>query len=210
MTIQVTGSNPVNSTLKMNRTQTYQLLTKHLHNKNLVKHCLATEAAMEGIYNHLYQGKSSYARATADKWKITGLLHDVDYEIAQAKNGLDHHGLLIFDIEPDVIPEDIAYAIKSHNFHNTKVLPKSDMDWAVTTVDGLTGLIVSCALIHPEKKLTPLTPKFVLKRFGQTAFSRGVDREIIKLCEEKLNIPLEKFITITLISMQSVHADLGL
>lgn len=190
----------------MTRTDAYTLLTKHLHNKNLVKHCLAAEAAMKGIYDHLYSNGTEETRTI---WSITGLLHDIDYEIAQERNDLTHHGLLIFDIEPDVIPEDIAYAIKAHNFHNTKVNPKSDMDWAITTVDGLTGLIVSCALIHPDKKLAPLTPEFVLKRFGQTAFSRGVDREMIRLCEAKLNIPLETFVAIALTSMQSIHKELG-
>ncbi len=162
---------------------------------------------MKGIFDHLYPDGTDHDRET---WGITGLLHDIDYEIAQEKNALDRHGLLIFDLEPEIIPRDIAYAIKSHNFQSTKVQPKSDMDWAITTVDGLTGLIVACALIHPDKKLNSLTAEFVYKRFGQTAFSRRVDRKVIELCEEKIDIPLEQYIQITLASMQSIHRDLGL
>lgn len=162
---------------------------------------------MKGIFDHLHPDNPNNER---EIWGITGLLHDVDYEIAQEKDALDRHGLLIFELEPNKIPEKIAYAIKSHNFQNTKVEPKSDMDWAITTVDGLTGLIVACALVHPDKKLSPLTPEFIIKRFGQTAFARGVDREIIKLCEDKLNISLEDFVIITLSAMQSIHEELGL
>lgn len=194
----------------MTRTEAYQLLTKYLHNKNLIKHCLAAEVSMRGIYRQLYEDKSSYNKTTEDTWGIVGLLHDVDYEIAQEKNELNRHGLLIFDFEQDTIPDDIAYAIKSHNFENTKVDPVSDMDWAITTVDGLTGLIVACALVQPEKILAPLTVDFVLKRFNQTAFARGVNREMIQLCEEKLSIPLPTFVEITLTAMKSIHKELGL
>ncbi len=37
----------------MTRDEAHALLTKHLHNKNLIKHSLAAEAAMKGIYRKL-------------------------------------------------------------------------------------------------------------------------------------------------------------
>ena len=137
----------------MDRSAAYSILTKYIHNKNLLKHSLAAEAAMKGIYKFLYAEKSSYAKATEDTWGITGLLHDVDYEIAQETNQLNMHGLLIFsdDREPNSIPEDISHAIKSHNYEDTKIQPKSDMDWAIVCADQLTGLIVAGALVHPAR-----------------------------------------------------------
>lgn len=195
----------------MNREEAYLLLTKHLHNKNLIKHSLAVEAAMKGIYRRLNPPEvSSYAKATEDEWGITGLLHDIDYEIAQKENKLDQHGTLIFDREPNVIPEDIARAIKAHNFENTKVIPETHMDWGITCADQLTGLIVAGALIHPDKKLAPLTPEFILKRMKEKSFARGAMREPILLCEEKLGIPLQEFVAIVLKSMQQISGELGL
>jgi predicted hydrolase (HD superfamily) len=196
----------------MDRSAAYSILTKYIHNKNLLKHSLAAEAAMKGIYKFLYAEKSSYAKATEDTWGITGLLHDVDYEIAQETNQLNMHGLLIFsdDREPNSIPEDISHAIKSHNYEDTKIQPKSDMDWAIVCADQLTGLIVAGALVHPEKKLAPLTSDYVLKRFGEKSFARGAKREPIQLCEEKLGIPLKEFINIVLFAMQGIHNELGL
>ncbi len=192
----------------MTREEAFQLLTKYLSNKNLIKHSLAAEAAMKAIYKRL--NKNSYDAAMEEVWGVTGLLHDVDYEIAQSENKLNQHGLLIFDREPDVIPENIARAIKAHNYENTKVMPESPMDWGITCADQLTGLIVAAALVHPEKKLAPLTPEFILKRMKEKSFARGAIREYILLCDEKLGIPLPQFIALVLSAMQQIAPQLGL
>jgi predicted hydrolase (HD superfamily) len=180
-----------------------------MNNRNLLKHSLAAEAAMKGIYRHLYEGKSSCANAREEEWGITGLLHDVDYQFAQETGRLDEHGSLIFEKE-EGIPERIAHAIKAHNYEGTNVDPESDMDWAIAIVDGLTGFIVACALVRPDKKLASVTPEAVLKKLEIPAFSRNVRRQVIKLCDENLGIPLPEFVTITLSSMQEIHEDLGL
>ena len=187
----------------MNREEAYKILTQHLQNKNLIKHSLASEAAMKGLCVYL---NPNATENQIEKWGIAGLLHDGDYE--DTANTPERHGLLI--TEQVELPADIAYAINSHNFHNTKIEPKSAMDWALTSSETLTGLIVACALVHPDKKLEPLTPEFVLKRFGEKAFAKGADRATIQLCEDKLNIPLPKFIEIVLDSMKSISPDLGL
>ena len=195
----------------MTRDEAYKLLTKYLTNKNLIKHSLAAEAAMKGICKHLYGKKSSYAKATEDKWGITGLLHDIDYEVAQKENLLNKHGILLFEKgELNMLPEDIAYAIKAHNFHDTGVNPQSQMDWAIVVCDRLSGLIVASALVTPDKKLATLTTESVLKRFKEKSFAKGANRESILLCEEKLNIPLAKFVEINLKAMQEIHDLIGL
>lgn len=192
----------------MTRDEAYKILIKYLKNKNLIKHCLAAEAAMKAIYKEV--NKDSYDPNEEKIWGIVGLLHDVDYEIAQQEGKLDQHGLLIFNKEPDSIPEPIAHAIKSHNYEMTKVLPQSKMDWAISCCDQLTGLIVACALVHPQRKLAAINTQFVLNRMGEKSFARGAMREPIKLCEEKLGIPLEEFIGITLSAMQGISNELGL
>lgn len=193
----------------MIRKEAYQLLTKYLNNKNLIKHSLAAEAAMRAIYRHLIPAADQNP-TDEEMWGIAGLLHDIDYEIAQNENKLDRHGILLFETGQVNLPEAIEHAIKAHNYTATKVNPESQMDWAITACDQLTGLITACALVRPEKKLSAVTTEAVMKKFGQKAFAAGANRESIKLCEEKLNIPLEEFITITLKAMQSISDDLGL
>lgn len=214
----------------MTREEAYKLLTVYLKNPNLIKHSLAAEAAMKGIY--LYLNPQSPDPLTLEKWGITGLLHDADYEMSKGQP--EKHGLMLFETTTVKIPEDIAHAIKAHNFAYTKVMPQSPMDWTIAACDQLTGLIVAAALVHParnaslpasqeqrgspgasvaggpDKKLASLTPEFVLNRMNSNSFARGADRKSILLCEEKLQIKLIDFIGIVLSAMQGISTELGL
>ena len=193
----------------MDRAQAYEILIKYLHNKNLLKHCLACEVAMEAIYDKVTVD-SQQSTIDREKWGIVGLLHDADYELAQTTDQLDMHGLLLFEKEPTGIPEDIVHAIKAHNYENTKVDPENLMDWGIACADQLTGLIVAAALVLPDKKLASLTTESVLKRFKEKSFARGAQREAILLCDEKLGIPLNEFVSLVLTAMQTITPELGL
>lgn len=192
----------------MTREQANEILHKYLKNTNLLKHSYAAEAAMKALYRKFYYGDINYSLAEEEKWGITGLLHDADYELA--KNNPEIHGLLLFEKEVGVIPDDIAHAIKAHNWEYTKIMPESLMDWGIACADQLTGLIVAATLIHPDKKIANITSDFVLNRMNEKSFARGAKRESILLCEEKLGIPLIEFIEIVLKAMQDIHTDLGL
>lgn len=144
-----------------------------------------------------------------EKWGIAGLLHDADYETT--KDTPQKHGLALFELEKDTdFPEDIKYAIQAHNFENTGIEPQSAMDWALIITDPITGLIVACALVTPNKKLADVKTKSVLKKYKQTAFARGVEREKIALCEEKLGLTLNDFADLCLNAMQDHAEDIGL
>jgi predicted hydrolase (HD superfamily) len=99
----------------------------------------------------------------------------------------------------------------SHNSKRTKLAGlEGDMEWALETVDELTGFIVAVALVHPEKKLELVSVESVTKKWKMKAFAAAVEREQIAQCEEKLKIPLADFITLTLHAMQAHHEELGL
>lgn len=190
----------------MVRDEAYQILTTYLTNPNLIKHCLATEAVMKALYRRL--NPQPYDILIEEKWGITGLLHDADYELSKGNPKL--HGILLFEKEPNKIPEDIAYAIKAHNFENTKIEPVSLLDWSICCADQLTGLIVAATLVRPDKLLSSVTPEFVLEKFNDNSFAKGANREAVKMCEPKLGILLADFISITLTAMQSIGSTLGL
>jgi len=193
----------------MARDEAYQLLTKYLKNKNLIKHSLAAEAAMRAIYRHVTP-KTDQNPTDEEKWGITGLLHDIDYEVAQEKNQLNMHGKLLFENGEVKLPIDIEHAIRAHNYTMTGTDPQSQMDWGITACDQLTGLITACALVRPDKKLASVTVDSVQKKFGQKAFAAGANRESIMLCESKLDIPVATFIEICLTAMQEISDQLGL
>ncbi len=184
----------------MTRETAWGILTKYLTNPILIHHSLATEATMRALAPR-FQGD-------VDEWGVTGLLHDADYE--RAKGHPEKHGPLLSKLEPNSIPTIIEHAIEAHNYAFTKVMPESPMDWGIYCCDQLTGLIVAATLTRPDKKLASLTVEYVMKHMEQKDFAKGAHREAIYQCEEKLGIPLEEFVQITLTAMQDIHEKLGL
>lgn len=143
-----------------------------------------------------------------EKWGTAGLLHDIDYE--KTKDNPQEHSLMGAKIlEENGFEKDICEAVKTHNeAHGIK--PETPMAKALYVSDPLTGLIVAAALVLPSKKIADLTVNNILNRFGEKSFAKGANREIIKKCEEYLNIPLEEFIGIGLKAMQKIYNELGL
>jgi uncharacterized protein len=188
----------------MDRNEAFLLLNRNLNNKNLIKHCLATEAVMIALYWHFNPEGN---KEEENKWALTGLLHDIDYEMANDQP--ENHGLIFFEKYPGLIPADIEIAIKAHN-PQTGIEAKSLMERSILCCDQLTGLIVSASLIHPDKKLNSINTEFVLNRYKQPAFSKAVNRQTIILCEKLLDIPLREFIDINLKAMQNISSRLDL
>jgi len=187
----------------MDRGKLLQILDKQVESKNIIKHMLATEACMKALARKL-------GAENEGEWIMAGLMHDGDYrdDVPVEKQGVKIAEVL--KSEGVKVPESVAQAMAAHNWHNTGVEPKSLMDWALFCCDSLTGLIVATTLVMPSKKLADINVQRVLNRFKEKAFARGTRREEIKMCEEKLNIPLEEFIEICLKAMQEISNDLGL
>lgn len=184
----------------MTRKEALELLKQNLSNQNLIKHCLAVEAVMRGLAVHLQQDEA--------KWGVVGLLHDIDYE--KTKDNPSQHSLIGAQmLEETGLDKDICRAVRVHNEMHGLPL-ETLMDKALFIVDPLTGLIVAATLVLPSKKIIDLTTESVLNRFSEKSFAKGANREIIKKCEELLDIKLENFIDISLKAMQQISGDLGL
>lgn len=187
----------------ISREDALKIVTDNIPNKNLVNHCLCVEAAMRGLAKHF--------KADVEKWGLIGLLHDADWEVNR-DNISNHTRDTIKWLEQygEKDPE-IKRVILAHNHtHNGEAPPETKAEWALYCCDELTGFIVATALIYPDKKLASVKVSSVLKRFKNKSFAAPVDREQIRLCEIKLNIPIEEFVEIVLKSMQEIAADIGL
>lgn len=188
----------------MNRDQALELVRKFVKTENTVKHMLATEAIMRALALKLEPGKE-------DVWGLTGLIHDLDYEVMKDAT---EHGLKtieLFKEEGVKLPAEVIQAIKAHNYEiNGAREPESLMDWSLFIGDSLTGLIIATALVRLEKNLASVKVKSVMKKFKQPAFAAGTRREEIALCQEKLGIELRDFVELSLSAMQAIATDLGL
>ena len=195
--------------MHMNREQAEKTVRELIANENLVRHHLAAEVCMKAIAQYLKE-KTGDQTIDTEKWAMTGLLHDADYELTKEE---PHKHTLLLDEEFKKrgfeIDREVLGAI---HFHNKEKVPAQEslMGWGIFICDELTGLIVACTLVHPDKKLNSIDVGFVLKRFKQPSFAKGADRTRILPCEEKLDISLPEFVKICLTAMQQNHELLGL
>lgn len=162
------------------RQKAWSVLTDHVKDKGLLNHCQAVEAAM---------------RAYADKWGedveywgAVGLLHDVDFE-----NYPDEHprnaGKLL---RPHGYSEQFITDIESHA--RDWAMERSLLQKTLFAVDELTGFIIACALVRPDKSIANLEVKSVMKKMKDKAFARAVNRETIADGASMLGINLQEHI----------------
>jgi len=184
------------------RDEALALVHEHVQNQNLRKHHYAVEAAMRAL--------ARYFKEDEEIWGIVGLVHDADYE-ETGDDFAKHTKLTAQWLEEKGASKEITNAVLSHNYaHAGNNPPANKMEWALFCCDELTGLIVATTLVRPERKIQFVTAKNVLKKFPEKAFAKGVKREQIGMCEEKLGIPLPQFVEIVLEGMKGIDKELGL
>lgn len=189
--------------MALTTTQATELLHAHMQNVNLRRHCMAVGYAMRALAGKL--------GGDPDIWEILGILHDADWE--ETKDTPEEHTkkTLVWLKDMGIVDGPIIHALMSHNTRNTHLADLDGvMEWALETVDELTGFIVAVALVRPDKKLETVDVSSIMKKWKTKEFAKAVDRSQIAQCEEKLGIPIAEFIQITLTAMQQNHEELGL
>lgn len=196
----------------MERIDYVSAITKQLE-PNIVRHSFAVEACMEGIYNYLEtQGRITPEEPQKSDWSLAGLIHDCDFggefkaeHPAHTRDMLTKYGLEISDT--------VLNIVKAHAPDLTGRQPSNLAEWAIFCVDSLTGLITAVAYVYPTRKLAEVKVSSVLKRFlKEPKFAAGTRRNEVIMCEktDALNIPIEKFIEISLTAMQGISDALEL
>lgn len=181
------------------REQALTILHEHVKNENLRRHMYAVEAAMRA-YAATYGGNP-------DEWGIVGLLHDFDWEIHPTLADHPLKGQLI--LESRGVPNVIRQAIMAHAPH-TGSKPESMMEKCIFAVDEISGFIVACALVTPDKKLVNVTVDGIKKKLKSKGFAAKVNRDEIRQGVEMLGLPEDEHFGTVLKAMQSIHETLGL
>lgn len=188
------------SSAGITREKALELLSRHIKNPNLIKHCLASEAVMAALAERLGEDR--------EKWSLAGLLHDLDVEMTNAD--LKVHGRETAKIlEASGVDPDIIEAVRLHNEEAWGEKRSKRFHHALAAGETITGLIIATTLVYPDKKLASVKPKSITKRMKEKAFAASVDRDIIRECEV-IGIPLEEFAELSLKAMQAIHEELGL
>ncbi|MEJ5347133.1 MAG: HDIG domain-containing metalloprotein [Desulfosoma sp.] len=177
-----------------------EILDKHIHTDTLKKHCLATQAIMREMARRFQEDEES--------WAIAGLLHDLDYELT--KDTPAEHGKKTLELlDGTDLSQAVKDAIVRHNAEALGLERITRLDYALTCAETITGLLVAAALVHPEKKIAAVEVKSVKKRMKSKDFARSVNRDHIRLCE-KIDVPLDDFIALSLKAMAGMASELGL
>ena len=175
------------------------ILKEYNDSDSLIKHALAVEAVMR--YSARKRGHDE------EKWGIIGLIHDLDYE----KYPQEHCSMTAKILNERNWPEEYIRAAVSHGYGIcSDVKPEHEMEKVLYTIDELTGLVVTTALVRPSKSVLDVKVSSVRKKWKDKRFAAGVDRSIIEKGAETLNEELPDLIADTIEGMKEVAADLGL
>lgn len=179
------------------RDEAFALLTEYMSSESLLKHSLSVEAAMRWYARHF-----ELPDAEVEKWGITGLLHDFDYEKFPTPDAPDGHPFKGNAILEELgYPDDVREAIMGHATY-TGVPRASQMAKALFAVDELSGLITASVLVRPDKSIHNLEASSVKKKMKDKAFARGCNREDILLGTEELGIEFTQHITNVITAMK--------
>ena len=184
----------------MNRKAALEILHHYVKNEKMIYHSLASEAVLRGLARHLGRDE--------EKWGLAGLLHDLDVETTNAEPTI--HGtqteilLKDYNVDPEILD-----AIRMHNECSSGKVRSTEFQHALAAGETITGLIFATTYVYPDKKLTSVKPKSVVKRMKEKMFAASVKRDNILECE-KLGVPIDQFAAIAIESMLPIAGEIGL
>ena len=181
------------------REEAYLLLTEYNKSDSLIKHALAVEGVMR--YFARKRGEDE------EKWGVIGLIHDFDYEKFPEEHCHKSEEILK---EKDW-PEEYIRAVCSHGWGLcSDIKPETELEKVLYTIDELTGLVVTTALVRPSKSVMDVKVKSVKKKWKDKRFAAGVDRSIIEKGAQMLGMEISDVIADTISGMQEVAEEIGL
>jgi len=186
------------------RADALALMESWTQSDSLRKHMLSVEAAMRAYARHYGEDE--------DRWGVTGLLHDFDYErfpnAAQAADS-EHPSEGVRHLRSLGYPEDVCEAILGHALF-TGVPRVTRMAKALFAVDELCGLVTAAALVRPSRSVLDLEASSVKKKMKDKAFARGVSRDDVINGAADLGVELDTHIAFVIEAMRGSASTLGL
>ncbi len=184
------------------RDEAVALLHDWVDSESLRRHMLAVEAAMRAYAQHYGEDE--------DLWGLTGLLHDLDYErhsdMDDTTHGHPRTALRLFE-ERDY-PQPLIHAVQAHATF-LGVPAESLLDKTLLACDEITGLIMACAYVRPDRDIRSVKLKSVKKKWKDKSFTAAIDRQEALAHIEALGEPFDEHVTRVLEAMQGVAEELG-
>ena len=186
-------------TTGMNAQQAWDILCEFTQSESLRKHALAVSICM-----------AAYARKhdeDEEKWTVTGLLHDFDWEIHPTLPDHPTKGEPI--LASRGVSEEIRRAILSHADF-TGVPRVSPLEKSLFACDELAGFLTAVSYVRPSRSILDVDVSSVKKKLKDKAFARAVSRDDIRQGALELGVEIDTHIAFCLAAMQEKADELGL
>jgi predicted hydrolase (HD superfamily) len=164
----------------LSHTQAINLLHQYVKNEKMIFHCLASEAVLRGLALRLGEDEPT--------------VHGTQTEVL----------LKGYDVDDDILD-----AIRMHNEVSAGKERNTKFQHALAAGETITGLIFATTYVYPDRKLTSVKPKSVVKRMKEKMFAASVKRENILECE-MIGIPIEEFAALSIQAMMPIAGSIGL
>ena len=183
----------------IDRHQAWDIVCEFTHSESLRKHALAVEACVTAYARHLNQDEQ--------KWSVTALLHDFDWEIHPQMPDHPMKGEPL--LAERGVDEEIRRAILSHA--NYSGVPRiSLLEKTLYACDELAGFITAISYVKPHRSVFEVDVPSVKRKMKDKTFARSVNREDILQGAAELDVPLDDHIDFCIKAMQAKAEALGI
>lgn len=180
--------------METDRMKVFGILQQYIASESLLRHCISVEIAMRA-YAKIYGEDENY-------WGAVGLLHDIDFEQYPDDHPEHSRPILLWHGYDDDFIRNVQSHARDWNLERTR------LQKTLLAVDELTGFIIACALVRPDRSLDNLEVKSVVKKLKDKAFARAVNRDTIKDSAAAMDVDLKEHIQILITAMaKAVHDD---
>lgn len=183
----------------LTREEALALLKQYNKEPFHIQHGLTVEGVMRWYANELGYGED------ADYWAITGLLHDIDFELYPEQHCQKAPELL----REGGVSEEMIHSVCSHGYGLcSDVKPEHEMEKVLFAVDELTGLIGAAALMRPSKSVDDMEVSSIKKKFKDKRFAAGCSRDVIRQGAEMLGWELNDLFEKTILAMRTCERQI--
>lgn len=181
----------------VDRPKAIEFVRSKAEKETTVRHLISVEGVMRRLAEHFGEDP--------ERWGLVGLFHDIDQD--QTHDDPPRHAYVGAEwLREAGVDEEIVNGVLAHAHaqYRTDLMSK-----AIVPADAVSGLLVACALVRPEKT-GGMKVSSCKKKLKEKSFAPGVNRDEIYECEQTLEIPLDEFLRLGIEGLQAVAPEIEL
>ena len=181
----------------MNRVDAIALCREKCLKETTVRHLISVEGVMRSLARRFGEDE--------DPWALTGLFHDLDQDHT-GDDASNHARLAAEWLRESGVDERVINGVLAHAYPEYRT---DRMSQAVVHADAAAGLLVAAALVRPELSVG-MKVSSVKKKLKEKAFAPGVNRDEVTGVEDRIGLPLDEFLAVSIEGLQGVAKEIDL